>query len=161
VVEVRTRGRVGERALRGVGVESRAKGKEVVVEKDKDDIEGRQEEAAGDGDERGEHLEESPRKRQRVGEGGESVAVTGPEPTPARRRPNVTRTTGTASKRPTKRPIEDVAPETKPRIYLHPVSKPPIRRPQLSALKHDRSRTVGGTRPASNRPPRSSTSSRK
>ncbi|KAG8714825.1 hypothetical protein FRC11_006922 [Ceratobasidium sp. 423] len=93
---VRTRDRVRERALRGVGAERKQK---VVDEKEKiidgDGEPGTRDDGGG---------EESPRKRRRVGEHGKSVGVHGSKP--IRKAVNAA---GPPSKLPTKRPIEVVS----------------------------------------------------
>lgn len=89
---VRSRDRVRERALRGVGAERKQKAVEKKIEGDKPETLG------------GKDEEESPTKRRRLDEGGESVGV---RSKPTRKPVHATRT-GPSSRIPAKRPIAEV-----------------------------------------------------
>lgn len=144
-MEVRTRGRAKERALRGVGVETRSKGNEE-LKAGKVGEEEHEEQGTRVRDDEDEDVD-SPRKRQRVGDSGESVAVARPQSSrkSALGRTSAGRIAGSSSKLPAKRPIEEVSSGSEPRILSRPVSKPPFHRTQAPVSKKDHPRASGGS----------------
>lgn len=162
MVGARARGRVRERALRGVEA-----GRKVAAQKDKNVTnEDREDEETDvhedDGDEA--DGEESPRKRRRVGGEGESVAVVGPSRKPA---PASAGVTGSSVTLPAKRPIGEVTSDARPRP-LRVAPKPPLNRARPLTSKRERparlaaqpstSRPTKPTRPPVSRLPRANNS---